>query len=409
VPAVFSVVALTHCAAPFDDTAQPTEIALQPAREEPVIMTVTLPGEPASEYRANPDDRSTGTIAGRLQERFPSLKPEPCLERAAGIYARTARADDLPLAFSEFVLHWAGCPDPFATIAHVLTSDSDDREFLAYLGQTLATIDATHVGAAKVPASAPYAWRWTVFLTDRRFEMQSVPTAAAPGTSLVLVLRFLERVDSAKVVSTSPDGTVTETDAGLSGDRMLASVDLADRPGTQWIEVMANDSRGPHVVALFPVEVGRSPARAWIGKTREGEDWITDPVLAEDYAVTLLQEDRGRFGLPPLVVDHTLASVARRHSAEMAASGEIAHFSPITGTVADRLESADFAAFFAAENVARSSSIADAQEGLMRSPGHRAAILSTEVTHVGVGIASRHGPETGTVHFITQVFARPVD
>jgi uncharacterized protein YkwD len=372
-------------------------------------MTVTLPGEPASEYRAHPGDRSTGLIARRLAERFPDLKPEPCLERAAGIYARTARADDLPLAFSEFLLHWAGCPDPYATVANVLTTRGDDHEFLEYLEQTLAAVDATHVGAAKLPATEPYVWRWTVFLTDRRFEMQSVPTAATPGTSLVLVLRFLDPVDSAKVVSTGPDGRVTETDAGLSGDRMLASVDLADRPGTQWVEVMANDSRGPHVVALFPVEVGRSPARAWIGKTRESEDWITDPALAEEYAVALLQEDRGRFGLPALVADPALANVARQHSAEMAAGGEVAHFSAITGTVADRLESADYPALFAAENIARSSSIADAQEGLMRSPGHRAAILSTEVTHVGVGVASRSGPETGRVHYVTQVFARPLN
>ncbi len=45
----------------------------------------------------------------------------------------------------------------------------------------------------------------------------------------------------------------------------------------------------------------------------------------------------------------------------------------------------------------------------MRSPGHRAAILSTSATHVGIGIVSIHRPETGVVYFITQVFARPVD
>ena len=189
--------------------------------------------------------------------------------------------------------------------------------------------------------------------------------------------------------------------------RMLAAVEMAEHPGTQWIEVIATDASGPHVVLLFPVEIGREPPRAWIGTRRSAEDWITDPVAAEAYAHRLLDEDRARFGLPELEYDEVLAAVARRHSAEMAQTGEIAHVSTTTGTVADRLESAGFQASFAAENIARSSTIADAQEGLMRSPGHRAAILSSDVTHVGIGIVSMNVPETGIVHYITQVFARP--
>jgi hypothetical protein len=375
---------------------------------QPQVITVTLPGESAKMYRTAGEGTVSGTLARRLETRFPHLKVVPCLERAAGIYGRTAGADGFPLAFSEFVLHWSGCPDPFAAVIHVLTDDDGDDDFFEHLAEMLATVPATHAGVSKDPASAPYKWRWTVFLTQRDVEMQPIPTSVAPGTSVAVLVRFLRSVDGASVISTLPDGRVVETAGGLSGDRLLAAVQIADRPGTQWIEVIAIDESGPHVVLLFPVEIGREPPRAWVGSRRRAEDWINDPVSAEAYALELLDEDRARFGLHALVHDDVLAAVARRHSAEMARTGEIAHVSETTGTVVDRLESVGFKARFAAENIARSSTIADAQEGLMRSPGHRAAIISSDATRVGIGIVTSNKPETGVVYFITQVFADPV-
>lgn len=374
---------------------------------QPPVITVTLPGEGAKMYRTGGERAVSGTLARRLETRFPHLEVVPCLERAAGIYGRTAGADGFPLAFSEFVLHWSGCPDPFAAVIHILTDDDGDDEFFEHLAEMLATVPATHVGVSKDPASAPYAWRWTVFLTQRDVEMQPVPTSVHPGTSVAILVRFLRPVDGASVISTLPDGRVVETAGGLSGDRLLAAVQIADRPGTQWIEVIASNASGPHVVLLFPVEIGREPPRAWVGSRRRSEDWINDPVTAEAYALELLQEDRERFGLPALEYDDVLAAVARRHSAEMARTGEIAHVSRTTGTVVDRLQGAGFKASFAAENIARSSTIADAEEGLMRSPGHRAAILSSDATRVGIGIVTSNKPETGVVYFITQVFAHP--
>jgi hypothetical protein len=387
--------------------APTSEDRVDRAPSQPPVITVTLPGEPAEMYRTSGEGTVSGSLVRRLETRFPDLKVVPCLERAAGIYGRTPGADALPLAFSEFVLHRSGCADPYATVIHVSTDDDGDEEFFDHLAEMLATVPATHAGVSRDPASDPYKWRWTVFLTQRDVEMQPVPTSAAPGTSIAVLVRFLRPVNAASVISTLPDGRVVVTAGGLSGDHLLAAVEMGERPGTQWIEVIASDDSGPHVVLLFPVEIGREPARTWIGSRRSSEDWIADPVAAEAYARQLLDEDRARFGLPALVWDDTLAAVARRHSAEMAKTGELAHVSATTGTVADRLQSVGFQAVFAAENIARSSTVADAEEGLMRSPGHRAAILSTDATHVGIGIVTARRPETGVVYFITQVFACP--
>ena len=405
------VMVISSCGA-LDPAGQPGEekpvdSASNTEPAEPPVITVTLPGESADMYMAGGEGETTGALAGSLEKRFPYLRVVPCLSRAAGIYGRTAQADRLPLAFSEFVLHWSGCPDPFAAVVHILTESDGDDAFFEELAKTIEVVSATHAGVARVPAREPFAWRWTVFLTQRDVEMQAVPTTVAAGSSLTLVVRFLSPVEGASVITTRPDGTVVNIDTGLSGDRMLAAVEVGNRPGTQWIEVIATDASGPHVVLLFPVEVGRDPPRAWIGTRRQDEGWITDTVAAETYAYRLLDQDRARFGIPALIHDDILAAVARRYSAEMARTGEIVHVSPITGTVVNRLDVAGYHAIFAAENIARSSTIADAQEGLMRSPGHRAAILTLDATHVGIGIVSKRTPETGVVYFVTQVFGRP--
>ncbi len=126
----------------------------------------------------------------------------------------TAQADQLPLAFSEFVLHWSGCPDPFAAVVHVLSGDESDDAVFDELAKMLDMVPATHVGVARVSASEPYRWRWTIFLTQRDVELKPVPTSVTPGSSLTLVVRFLREVDSASVITTRPDGRVVEIETG---------------------------------------------------------------------------------------------------------------------------------------------------------------------------------------------------
>jgi uncharacterized protein YkwD len=87
----------------------------------------------------------------------------------------------------------------------------------------------------------------------------------------------------------------------------------------------------------------------------------------------------------------------------MASSDYFAHVSPSTGSIVDRLFAHGYLASFAAENIAIGSKITEAQESLMKSPGHRASILRSDATHFGVGVAFRR-EEFGTVHLLTQIF-----
>jgi hypothetical protein len=85
------------------------------------------------------------------------------------------------------------------------------------------------------------------------------------------------------------------------------------------------------------------------------------------------------------------------------------HLSPTTGLVADRLSSSGYRAVVYAENLALNASIAEAEQSLMDSIGHRRNILSEEVSRVGVGAARKVDERGIESWYLTQVFAAPVE
>jgi hypothetical protein len=275
-----------------------------------------------------------------------------------------------------------------------------------HLTEILAENSYTHVGFAMTPARPPFDFRWCVLLVDRRFELRPVPAAGDPGAPVPLQFRLEGDYSRAQVAITSPRGATHTVEAGLGGQWVVASVPLADEVGRQWVELIGYGSSGPHVVSLFPIEVGRRAPRTWVGFPRPDESWIGSVDEAESFAADLVHQDRERHGLPKLEIDPALTRIARSHSLEMSSAGYFAHVSPVTGSVVDRLDAAGYSATFVAENIAMGSLLTEAEESLLRSPGHRAAILSPEATHFGAGVASRRDEDFGTVHYLTQIFVR---
>lgn len=117
----------------------------------------------------------------------------------------------------------------------------------------------------------------------------------------------------------------------------------------------------------------------------------------------LLNDARAQNGLAPLRSDPQLQQVATAHSQEMLELGYFSHVSPLHGSPTDRLDAAHVTYTVAGENIAYAPSVDVAERGLMRSPGHRANILSNEYTRVGIGIVVT---PFGT-RMITQDFAGP--
>jgi uncharacterized protein YkwD len=100
---------------------------------------------------------------------------------------------------------------------------------------------------------------------------------------------------------------------------------------------------------------------------------------------------RSAIGLPPLVVDPKLASVARAYARDMAARRYFGHRNPEGRSVSERFDFAGISYQYAGENIAFVQSEDEAMDGFLNSPDHKANMLSNRYTRIGVGVVSTDG------------------
>ena len=122
--------------------------------------------------------------------------------------------------------------------------------------------------------------------------------------------------------------------------------------------------------------------------------------------VQLTNAERSNAGLPALRASSRLNEAAQLHADQMARLGRLAH--DLSGAQyprpEDRLAAAGYQWSAYAENIAMGQrTAAAAMDSWMRSSGHRANILSTSVTELGVGVAR---DSAGRPYYV-QVFGRP--
>jgi uncharacterized protein YkwD len=159
------------------------------------------------------------------------------------------------------------------------------------------------------------------------------------------------------------------------------------------------------VIGLFWVYAGVDPPTA-ITLRRKASAGPTDAKSVEAEIFALINADRKRHGLYPLKRHTGADAIARAHSYDMLRSGFVGHVSPTTGKPSDRVRGAGLPSPVVLENVAKSYSARDAEEGLMASPAHRASILNAAVTHVGVGVVVYSAPDEAPSYLVTQLFLR---
>lgn len=110
----------------------------------------------------------------------------------------------------------------------------------------------------------------------------------------------------------------------------------------------------------------------------------------------LVNEERAKYGLKPLEWDNALANVARAHSNDMANRGFFAHNNPDGETPFDRINAAGINYRSAGENIAAGQkSPQEVVNAWMNSEGHRANILNSSYTKLGVGfVTTNNGYKT---------------
>lgn len=120
----------------------------------------------------------------------------------------------------------------------------------------------------------------------------------------------------------------------------------------------------------------------------------------EEEVVRLVNVERAKQGLSPLSIDWELARVAKYKSQDMHDRNYFSHTSPTYGSPFDMIKNFGISYKAAGENIAKGQkSAAQVVQAWMNSQGHRANIMSTSYTHIGVGYVADG-------HYWTQMFIK---
>lgn len=124
----------------------------------------------------------------------------------------------------------------------------------------------------------------------------------------------------------------------------------------------------------------------------------------EQQVVNLVNKERAAAGLPALTVNATLSKVAEAKAADMRDNHYFDHQSPTYGSPFDMMRQFGVSYTSAGENIAKGQRTPEeVMNGWMNSPGHRANILNSNYTQIGVGYVT---DSNGTGYWV-QEFIRP--
>ncbi len=322
--------------------------------------------------------------------------------------ARGLRGGSLPsAAVTDFLNEHHGIVEP-APRLNVASgppgSDWDLRQLIAsQLPATLRSGKFARVGVGVDRASS--ALTVVVGLQESHLAIEPVARRLPRGGRAVLSGTLTGGHRDARLIMTAPDGSVHEIPVRSDAARFHGVLECNRGDGRYQLEVGGHDRLGSVVLANFPVFCGVEPPLEPPRGSASAPRWNSlGTAAAERYMLDLVNRDRTRARLPPLAWDEKLAEVARAHSRDMADGGFVGHISPRTGNPADRVKRAGMALQLVMENVASVSVLEDAQDGFMRSPGHRANIIDGRATRLGVGIVLAKEDSGAAVYYVTQLF-----
>ncbi len=308
-----------------------------------------------------------------------------------------------------FLLAYYGLVEPEPNLILINGRDGAEESAVADLHRQLASISTSSVAWRRVGIGVRRgSGLWTAVLAfhEHHVDIEPIPRKLPSGGRAPIAGRVEAMFRSPEVLVASPGGTVHKLAAKVQQDTFVAQLECNQGDGVYQVEVSAEDSRGPTVLANFPVYCGVDPPATFLAR-KSPSPRATDPAAVEQQILDLLDRDRASNGLPPLVRDPRLARIARRYSSEMEEMGDVGHVSRRSGNAVDRVRIAGILPMprVIAENVGRDYSAASAERGFMASPGHRDNILNPALTHVGVGVALGKQEDGAVPLFFTQLFA----
>ncbi|MCI2255305.1 SafA/ExsA family spore coat assembly protein [Domibacillus sp. PGB-M46] len=130
----------------------------------------------------------------------------------------------------------------------------------------------------------------------------------------------------------------------------------------------------------------KNPNMIYPGQTLTIPTVSTNVTNSEAEVIRLVNIERQNAGLKPLTQNWELSRVARIKSQDMMKNNYFAHNSPTYGTPFNMMKNFGITYKSAGENIAKGQTTpAAVMKAWMNSPGHRANILNSNFTQIGVG------------------------
>ncbi|MFZ5966009.1 MAG: CAP domain-containing protein [Bacillota bacterium] len=227
----------------------------------------------------------------------------------------------------------------------------------------------------------------------------SLGIAAIPGTASSIQYNVKDK----HYWYVSPQNTSYWTYEYVNGKltRKLVQIDNAASP--------TNTAEGKETPVSTPpvsqeentsTETSKETSSVKVPETVSNEDALSADELK---LLQLINDARKKSGLPAVQIDMEVAKAARLKSEDMAVNNYFAHKSPTYGDSRQMLKNMGIEFSYAAENIAINGSVSKVHSSFMSSSTHKANILGSGWTHVGLGISKR---KNGTGIIVTEIFIK---
>src|SRR5690606_26497034 len=165
----------------------------------------------------------------------------------------------------------------------------------------------------------------------------------------------------------------TSVTNSVSAKPLIALVEQTGLPVNELVTPALSD-----LSQLFTVEPG-SDEMDELGFTVQSPEIDS---VAENELLELVNKERIKVGVSPVVMDESLRRLARNHSLDMFTRGYFSHYTPEGKDPFDRMEEHNISYLAAGENLALAPTVKMAHTGLMNSPGHKRNILDPKYDKV---------------------------
>ncbi|MCD4748459.1 MAG: CAP domain-containing protein [Thermoanaerobaculales bacterium] len=358
----------------------------------------------------NPEDFD---LAEQVGAEWPDFVYSASLARAAKGYAAASKFDPTHTPPSDVlrrVLHEAGVPENSAVAAIVATTEDGASDALDHLRSIMPSSGSpTHIGLGRSPAALPpFKWQWAILLIERRLDLvSSVPRQVKIGGVIPLHFNLRRDFTKPRILVQHPDGRTHRMIPAVRSEGWYTVVPLGRDQGMSLLQILAENEVGAQVVAQISIQIGSSetPAnRRHLESSNHEESVLMTPGEAEAFMLNLINAERIDHGLGVLEWNPSLAHIARAHSRDIVQNDFFGHRSPGHGGLRERLSAGGYLASGFRENLARDPLLRSAHESLMASPGHRANILASDVSQIGVGVAAQTKNGMPLHWIVTEIF-----